>query len=59
VATRRKRSLRQLGGVIPFAETHVMKHGLYVLEGKAVFLLNRDWVGVEEGDCMWLRAFCP
>jgi (S)-ureidoglycine aminohydrolase len=47
------------GGVIPFPETHVMEHGLYVLEGKAVYLLNRDWVEVEAGDYMWLRAFCP
>ena len=49
----------ELGAVIPFAETHVMEHGLYVLEGKAVCLLNRDWVEVEAGDYMWLRAFCP
>jgi (S)-ureidoglycine aminohydrolase len=47
------------GGVIPFAETHVMEHGLYVLEGKAVYRLNQDWVEVEAGDFMWLRAFCP
>lgn len=49
----------QPGGVIPFAETHVMEHGLYVLEGKAVYRLNADWVEVEAGDYMWLRAFCP
>ena len=36
-----------------------MEHGLYVLEGKAVYLLNTDWVEVEAGDFMWLRAFCP
>ncbi|MFC5749957.1 bifunctional allantoicase/(S)-ureidoglycine aminohydrolase [Actinomadura rugatobispora] len=47
------------GGSIPFPETHVMEHGLYVLEGKAVYLLNTDWVEVEAGDFMWLRAFCP
>ncbi|MBL3571017.1 (S)-ureidoglycine aminohydrolase [Rhodovulum sulfidophilum] len=47
------------GGLIPFEETHVMEHGLYVLEGKAVYKLNRDWVEVEAGDFMWLRAFCP
>ena len=47
------------GGAIPFPETHVMEHGLYVLEGKAVYLLNNDWVEVQEGDFMWLRAFCP
>ena len=49
----------QPGGVIPFLETHVMEHGLYVLEGKAVYKLNNDWVEVEAGDFMWLRAFCP
>ena len=47
------------GAVIPFMETHVMEHGLYVLEGKAVYRLNQDWVEVEAGDYMWLRAFCP
>jgi (S)-ureidoglycine aminohydrolase len=49
----------QPGGLIPFAETHVMEHGLYVLEGKGVYRLNQDWVEVEAGDFMWLRAFCP
>ncbi|UWQ17962.1 bifunctional allantoicase/(S)-ureidoglycine aminohydrolase [Jannaschia sp. M317] len=49
----------QPGGTIPFEETHVMEHGLFVLEGKAVYKLNRDWVEVEAGDFMWLRAFCP
>ena len=47
------------GAAIPFTETHVMEHGLYVLEGKAVYRLNSDWVEVEAGDFMWLRAFCP
>ena len=47
------------GAHIPFLETHVMEHGLYVLEGRGVYRLNRDWVEVEAGDFMWLRAFCP
>ena len=47
------------GGRIPIAETHVMEHGLYVLEGTAEYLLNRDWVSVQPGDFMWLRAWCP
>lgn len=47
------------GAVIPFMETHVMEHGLYVLEGKGVYKLNQDWVEVEAGDYMWLRAYCP
>ncbi|MDN3518095.1 bifunctional allantoicase/(S)-ureidoglycine aminohydrolase [Aquisalimonas lutea] len=49
----------QPGGVIPFDEMHVMEHGLYVLEGKGVYHLNQDWVEVQAGDFMWLRAFCP
>ncbi len=47
------------GGVIPFAETHVMEHGLFVLEGEAKYRLNEEWINVEAGDFMWLRAFCP
>ena len=42
-----------------FLETHVMEHGLYVLEGKGAYRLNQDWIDVEAGDFMWLRAFCP
>ncbi|PIB24702.1 (S)-ureidoglycine aminohydrolase [Amylibacter kogurei] len=49
----------QNGGLIPFEETHVMEHGLYVLQGTARYLLNQDWVDVGPGDFMWLRAFCP
>ena len=49
----------QPGGRIPFAETHIMEHGLYVLQGTAKYLLNRDWVDVGPGDFMWLRAYCP
>ena len=47
------------GGTIPFMETHVMEHGIFVLEGKAAYRLNRDWVELEQGDFVWLRAFCP
>ncbi|MEM6492490.1 MAG: bifunctional allantoicase/(S)-ureidoglycine aminohydrolase, partial [Pseudomonadota bacterium] len=49
----------QPGGTIPFEETHVMEHGLAILDGKGVYKLNRDWVEVEAGDFLWLRAFCP
>ena len=49
----------QPGASIPFDETHIMEHGLYVLEGKAVYHLNQNWVEVEAGDFMWLRSFCP
>jgi (S)-ureidoglycine aminohydrolase len=49
----------QPGGKIPFMETHVMEHGLYVLQGTANYRLNQDWVECGPGDYMWLRAFCP
>ncbi|MEM9344272.1 MAG: bifunctional allantoicase/(S)-ureidoglycine aminohydrolase [Pseudomonadota bacterium] len=49
----------QPGAVIPFDETHVMEHGLYILQGKGVYRLNGTWVEVEAGDFLWLRAFCP
>ena len=47
------------GALIPFMETHVMEHGLFVLQGRGIYRLNEDWVEVEAGDFMWLRAFCP
>ena len=47
------------GGLIPFDETHVMEHGLYVLQGRGAYHLNNDWYEVQPGDYMWLRAFCP
>ena len=39
-------------------KTHVMEHGLFVLSGKAMYLLNTDWVEVEAGDYV-ATAFCP
>ena len=47
------------GGTIPFAETHVMEHGLYVLCGTASYRFNSDVINIEAGDYAWLRAFCP
>jgi (S)-ureidoglycine aminohydrolase len=47
------------GGSIPFAETHVMEHGIYMIEGKADYYINQDWIEVEAGDYLLLRAFSP
>ncbi|WP_261623777.1 bifunctional allantoicase/(S)-ureidoglycine aminohydrolase [Nesterenkonia marinintestina] len=49
----------EAGAVIPFAETHEMEHGIYILQGKGVYRLNEDWVEVQAGDFLALRAFCP
>jgi (S)-ureidoglycine aminohydrolase len=32
---------------------------VYVLEGKAMYLLYNEWGGVAAGDFLWLRAVCP
>jgi (S)-ureidoglycine aminohydrolase len=47
------------GTIISNVETHVMEHGLYMLQGKGVYLLNDDWREVAAGDFIWMRAFCP
>ena len=47
------------GGSIPFPETHVMEHAIYVLQGRGTYYLNGDWQEVEAGDFMAVRSFCP
>jgi (S)-ureidoglycine aminohydrolase len=49
----------QPGAIISNAETHIMEHGLYMLKGKGVYLLNERWHEVQAGDYIWMRAFCP
>jgi (S)-ureidoglycine aminohydrolase len=44
---------------ISFIEAHVMEHGLYMLEGHGLYLLNDRWHEVEAGDFIWMRSFCP
>ena len=47
------------GSSIPFPETHVMEHAIYIIQGSGRYYLNGNWVDVEAGDFMSLRAFCP
>ncbi len=47
------------GGSLPFVETHVMEHGLLVLEGSLVYRLGESWYPVTAGDAMWIGPFCP
>ena len=49
----------QPDGIIPFNETHVMEHGIYILQGQATYRLNQDDYDVRAGDFIWLRAFSP
>jgi len=47
------------GATISAIEAHIMEHGLYMLQGKGMYLLNDVWHEVQAGDFIWMRAFCP
>lgn len=49
----------QPNGSAALTETHAMEHGIFVLSGSALYRLNEDWVRVQAGDSLLLRAFCP
>jgi len=47
------------GNYFPMIETHVMEHGLYMLEGQGMYLLQKDWHECWEGDFIYMAPFCP
>jgi (S)-ureidoglycine aminohydrolase len=47
------------GTYFPFVETHIMEHGLYMLEGQGLYLLGRDWHECWAGDFIWMGPFVP
>jgi (S)-ureidoglycine aminohydrolase len=47
------------GAHLPFVETHVMEHGLLMLEGGGVYRLADQWYPVVAGDVIWMAAYCP
>jgi (S)-ureidoglycine aminohydrolase len=47
------------GHSLPVTETHVMEHGLYMLQGKGVYFLGDAWMEVEATDFIWMGPFCP
>jgi (S)-ureidoglycine aminohydrolase len=47
------------GHSLPVTETHVMEHGLYMLQGKGVYYLGDSWMEVEATDFIWMGPFCP
>jgi (S)-ureidoglycine aminohydrolase len=40
-------------------ETHIMEHGLVMLQGQALQLLGRDWHEIWTGDFVWMGAYLP
>lgn len=49
----------QPGVYFPMVETHIMEHGLYMLEGQMLYMLAGDLHEVEQHDFIWMGAFCP
>jgi (S)-ureidoglycine aminohydrolase len=47
------------GAYFPDVETHIMEHGLYMLEGQGMYLLDQDWHEVWQGDFIWMGPYCP
>ena len=49
----------QPGARLPFVETHIMEHGLIMLEGEGVYRLDDSWYPVAAGDAIWMAPYCP
>ncbi len=49
----------QPGTTLPFVETHIMEHGLYMRTGQGVYRLGDRWYPVQAGDAIWMASYCP
>jgi (S)-ureidoglycine aminohydrolase len=49
----------QPGATLPFVETHIMEHGLLMLQGQGIYRLDADWHPVRAGDVIWMAPYCP
>jgi (S)-ureidoglycine aminohydrolase len=49
----------QPGASLPAVETHVMEHGLLMLEGGGIYRLGSQWYPVQAGDFIWMDRYCP
>jgi (S)-ureidoglycine aminohydrolase len=49
----------QPGATLPFVETHVMEHGLYMRSGQGIYRLGDKWYPVQQGDTIWMASYCP
>ncbi|MGO4665534.1 (S)-ureidoglycine aminohydrolase [Bosea sp. 2RAB26] len=47
------------GAHFPDVETHVMEHGLYMLEGQGLYFLGTEWHEIWAGDFIWMGGYCP
>ncbi len=47
------------GAALGMVETHVMEHGLLMLEGSGIYRLGDSWYPVMAGDFIWMAPYCP
>lgn len=48
----------QPGAVLPFVETHIMEHGLYLLEGQGIYRLDDNYYQIQADDTIWMGSYC-
>jgi (S)-ureidoglycine aminohydrolase len=41
-----------------YVETHVQEHGALILSGEGLYLLDNDWIPVQEGDYIFMASYC-
>jgi (S)-ureidoglycine aminohydrolase len=49
----------QPGAALPMVESHVMEHGLLMLDGGGIYRLGDRWYPVMAGDFIWMAPYCP
>ena len=47
------------GAHFPAVETHIMEHGLYMLKGQGIYLLDNQWHETWQDDFIWMGPFLP
>jgi (S)-ureidoglycine aminohydrolase len=47
------------GHGLPVVETHVMEHGLFVLQGRGLYYLDDTWMEVDADDFIWMGPYVP
>jgi (S)-ureidoglycine aminohydrolase len=47
------------GNYFPYVETHIMEHGLHMLEGQGLYLLANNWHEAVVDDFIWMAPYCP
>lgn len=47
------------GTFFPAVETHIMEHGLYMLQGQGLYLLEEQWHEIWQDDFIWMGPYVP